>query len=331
VPLSPGSRDVAPDKREPARLHHQNCPVDRADSLVRPAFEPVSRVAIEWVAAADDELAAIGSVEFGLARLLGGTIAAITAPGSGRPVLLLHGNSSTKRVWSRQIAALTAAGRPVLAPDLPGHGDSANAAVPHATYSMPGYAAVMMALLDAMRWDEVDVIGWSLGGHIGLELLATEPRVRSLLIVGTPPGRPCAESLAAAFLSSERMDLASKAGFSAADALAYGSAMMGGEARLTPELFAQVLRTDGQARACVFDSVLRGIGTDQRATVESSAKPLCVIHGALEPFVRLDYLRSLKYRALWNNSIYVIANVGHAPHWERPTTFNRLLLDFLAH
>lgn len=293
--------------------------------------DSIKRAAIEYVMPRDDEGAAApaGPEEYRIERFLGGTIAAIVTHGGGRPVLLLHGNSSSKRVWSHQIAALRAAGRPVLAPDLPGHGDSRNAPDPAATYSMPGYAATIAALLDALHWSEVDVVGWSLGGHIGLELLATEPRVRSLAIAGTPPGRPSAESLVAAFHASDRMDLARKGEFSAADALAYASAMMGGEQHLVPELLAHALRTDGNARRCVFASVVREIGTDQQATVESIDKPLCVIHGEREPFVRLDYLRSLRYRALWNEHIYVIANAGHAPHWECPETFNRLLLEFL--
>ncbi len=300
-------------------------------SALRRSSGRPERAAIEYVIPLDQDgdAAPAGIKEYRVERFLDGTIAAIITPGTGRPVVLLHGNSSSKRVWSHQIAALRAAGRPVLAPDLPGHGDSRDAGDPEATYSMPGYAMTIAALLDALQWSEVDIVGWSLGGHIGLELLATDPRVRSLAIAGTPPGRPSAEGLATAFQASDRMDLASKGKFTPGDALAYASAMMGGEQHLIPELFAHALRTDGNARRCVFASVLRGIGTDQRATVESIDKPLCVIHGEREPFVRLDYLRSLRYRALWNEHICVIANAGHAPHWECPETFNRLLLEFL--
>ena len=71
-------------------------------------------------------------------------------------------------------------GRAVLAPDLPGHGESENSPTPEATYSLPGYAAVVGGLIDRLQWPLVDVVGWSLGGHIGLELFATDPRVRSL-------------------------------------------------------------------------------------------------------------------------------------------------------
>jgi pimeloyl-ACP methyl ester carboxylesterase len=255
-------------------------------------------------------------------------ISAILEPGRGHPIVFLHGNSSTKAVWAHQIAAAKQHGRAMLAPDLPGHGDSEDSRHPETTYNLPGYAAVVGGLIDRTQWTSVDVVGWSLGGHVGLELFATDPRIRSLLIVGTPPGRPSAEAMQQAFHASSDMQLAAKAAFTDADARAYGTAMMGGPEHLNEELLACVKRTDGNARAYLFASAYAGIGSDQRQTVETLDKPLCVVHGAREPFVRLEYLCSLGYRALWNNRIHVIGAAGHAPHWECPAEFNDILLNF---
>jgi len=256
-------------------------------------------------------------------------IAAIVVPGSGRPVVFVHGNSSTKAVWANQIAFIRQQGRPCLALDLPGHGDSDDSHEPDVTYTLPGYSAIVRGFLDRLRWTAVDVVGWSLGGHIGLELLASDPRLRSLLIVGTPPGRPCVQDLASAFYDSPNMQLAGKLVFSDDDAIAYGSAMMGGRDYLTMQLLACIKRTDGKARQCLFESVTKGVGTDQGTTVATSGKPLCIVHGELEPFVRLDYLRSLRYRALWRGRIQVIRDAGHAPHWQKADLFNRILWNFL--
>ncbi|MGE4166574.1 MAG: alpha/beta fold hydrolase, partial [Xanthobacteraceae bacterium] len=143
-------------------------------------------------------------------------IAAVVSRGRGRPVILLHGNSSSKSVWARQIRLLNRFKRSLIAPDLPGHGESDNARDPQATYSFPGYAGVIRRLLDLNNYNEVDVVGWSLGGHIGLELLGTEPRVRSLLIVGTPPITPSVEALHSAFYVDDNMQLAGKSRFTVA-------------------------------------------------------------------------------------------------------------------
>jgi pimeloyl-ACP methyl ester carboxylesterase len=257
------------------------------------------------------------------------SISAIFEPGADRPVVFLHGNSSCNAVWTHQLSLLRQEGCAILAPDLPGHGESENSRTPSITYSLPGYAAVIGGLLDTLHWSAVDVVGWSLGGHIALELLASDPRIRSALIVGAPPGRPSSEALQQAFHSSDEMELAGKLRFSDADAIAYGTAMMGGGEQLTPDLLASIKRTDGHARQFLVASARAGVGTDERASVEMIDKPLCVVHGELEPFVRLDYLRSLSYRALWQDRIFVIAGAGHAPHWQCPAVFNRILMNFL--
>lgn len=257
-------------------------------------------------------------------------IAAFLSPGRGRPVVFLHGNSSTKAVWKHQLALLARYRRPFLALDFPGHGQSANSRTPATSYSFPGYATVVSRLIEACGWDSVHVVGWSLGGHVGLELLAVERRVHSLLIVGTPPVRLRPQSLHEAFHADDDMQLAGKPDFTEADAIAYGMAMMGGMELLTPSLLDAIRRTDGNARHWMFKNALGGIGTDQRETAETCEKPLCVVHGGLEPFVRLDYLQSLRYRSLFGGSVNVVAAAGHAPHWQCPRAFNEILLEFLG-
>lgn len=262
-------------------------------------------------------------------EVAGETISGILDDAGRDPVIFIHGNSSTKSVWAHQITAIRNSGRAVLAPDLPGHGASLDSPRPETTYSFPGYAAVISALLDDLGWRSANIVGWSLGGHVGLELLATDKRVRSLLIVGTPPVPMKPESLGEAFHQTESMTLASKPVFTNADAVTFATAFMGGAHLLTLEVLNAAKRTDGRARELMFANAIRGIGADERKAVETSKKPLCVVHGADEPFIRLDYLRTLRYRALWRDRIYVISGAGHASHWQCPQSFNKILTEFL--
>jgi pimeloyl-ACP methyl ester carboxylesterase len=231
-------------------------------------------------------------------------------------------------VWCHQFDVVRQSGRPIIALDLPGHGASDDAANPALTYSFPGYAGTVSTVLDAFGIKSVDVVGWSLGGHIGFQLLAVDDRVRSLLVVGTPPAPLHPQSLETAFYASDRMSLAGKPIFTKADALAYGTAMMGGRNNLPDILLASIERTDGLAREFMFGNALRGIGVDQREVAEATEKPLCIVHGGLDPFVRLEYLRSLQCRALWQNRIFVFDGAGHAPHWSHPDMFNDTLSGF---
>jgi pimeloyl-ACP methyl ester carboxylesterase len=247
---------------------------------------------------------------------------------NGTPVIFIHGNSSTKTVWSYQIAAVREHGCAVLATDLPGHGDSENAQEPGACYSIPGYANVIRRLCDTLNWGAANVVGWSLRAHIGLELLA-DTRVRSLLIVGAPPIQVRPEAIAEAFHQTEVAALAGKSDLSEHEANLFAATILGGSHMVTREHLDAVKRTHGIVRAMLYESIFRSIGADERQAAETIEKRLCIVVGEKDPFIRLDYLRSLSYRALWRNRIFVIAGAGHAPHWECPKSFNTILLEFL--
>jgi pimeloyl-ACP methyl ester carboxylesterase len=259
-----------------------------------------------------------------------GSVSAIVVEGRRDPVVFIHGNSSTKSVWSHQIAAVQDRGTAVLAPDLPGHGDSRDAHQPETTYNIPGYASVITSLCNMLNWTSVTIVGWSLGGHIGLELLAKDDRVRSLLIVGAPPVPVQLEAIAEAFQQTEVMGLAGKRVFTEDEANAFAVATLGGQGWVSSELLRDVRRTHGLAREMFFASIVGRIGADERQAVETIDKPLCIVHGEKDPFIRLDYLQSLRYRALWRDRIFVIADAGHAPHWQCSKSFNEILLDFLG-
>jgi len=108
--------------------------------------------------------------------------------GDGVPVLLVHGYSTSWRLWADTgwTRALERAGRAWLAPDLPGHGASPKPHEPEAYAS----AALVAALADVLD-GRADVIGYSLGGELALELaLACPNLVRRLVAGGIGSQRP---------------------------------------------------------------------------------------------------------------------------------------------
>lgn len=257
-----------------------------------------------------------------------GRIAIDHQPGDRTTVLLIHGNSASMALYAPQIAALRRNGYGTLALDLPGHGESDDARDPAETYSFPGYASAIASLIDALAIPRLHVIGWSLGGHIGLELMGRDLRVASLLIFGTPPVRPGPSALAAAFRPSAVMDLAGMEHLSDDDCRAYATAMVGDEPPAS--LVASVRRTDGRARAFMVRSALDGVGLDAEALVASDERPIAIVHGADDPFVSAEFLDKLTYRNLWTGKILVLPGTGHAAHWQEPDLFNGLMLEFLS-
>src|SRR5438309_2614506 len=107
--------------------------------------------------------------------------------GSGPPLILTHGYSSTSGMWQGQIAALSRHYGLVLW-DMRGHGQSDYPENP-AAYSETLTVADIAALLDAVGADKAIVGGLSLGGYMSLAFYRSHPeRVRALLIIDTGPG-----------------------------------------------------------------------------------------------------------------------------------------------
>ena len=107
--------------------------------------------------------------------------------GSGPPLLLTHGYSSTSAMWQGQIEALSKHHTLVLW-DMRGHGQSDYPA-DDAAYSEALTVADMAALLDAVGAGSAIVGGLSLGGYMSLAFYRAHPeRVRALLIIDTGPG-----------------------------------------------------------------------------------------------------------------------------------------------
>ncbi len=99
------------------------------------------------------------------------------------PLLLLHGFTGRSASWDAVVAALPGI-RPVLAPDLPGHGDAASSAAGF-DEAVDELAATVAA--SAPRgWH---VAGYSMGGRVALALLIRHPRLfDSAVLMGASPG-----------------------------------------------------------------------------------------------------------------------------------------------
>jgi len=101
----------------------------------------------------------------------------------GSPVVLIHALASQSGSWDKTAGALAELGFLVVAPDLCGHGQSdwVN------SYALADFECDLVALLDELHLDRVDLIGHSLGGHLALRIAAGAPRrVRRLVIEATP-------------------------------------------------------------------------------------------------------------------------------------------------
>ncbi len=103
------------------------------------------------------------------------------SPGAARPVLCVHGLTRNGRDFDDLAKRLATKG-PVFAPDMAGRGKS-DWLPSGADYAYPLYIADTAAIIAAIGAEEIDFVGTSMGGIIGM-MLAAQPNspIRRLIL-----------------------------------------------------------------------------------------------------------------------------------------------------
>jgi pimeloyl-ACP methyl ester carboxylesterase len=248
--------------------------------------------------------------------------------GSGLPLLMLHGAGASRGVFDLQMQSQLAERHRLVAMDLPGHGESSDARDPAFGYTMPGFATVVTEVLADLGIERLAIFGWSLGGHVAIELLSRLPGVAGTMLMGAPPVSPGPLGMLRGFHASWDMLLASKEKFTPRDMARYVELCFG--ATPPAHALADVARADGRTRVHVGKSMMRGDGADQRRTVEQSPAPVAMVNGERDPLVRNTYLASLDCANLWDGRVHLLEGAGHAAFRDQSDRFNALLMRFAA-
>ncbi len=196
-------------------------------------------------------------------------------------------------------------------------------------YKLPAVADYVAEVLQRLQVSRAVVLGWSMGGHIAIEMMARHTYlVAGVLLTGTPAtGRGPLASLRAFHFRLDML-LGFKLKLTGSDAERFARLCYGEET--TGKLVEALLASDGRARAEMGRSVRRNDGGIQREIIESSAIPVAVVSGEMDPLVRTDYVERLAYANLWSGRCHTIAGAGHAPFLYAPDAFNRLLGQFAS-
>jgi pimeloyl-ACP methyl ester carboxylesterase len=233
--------------------------------------------------------------------------------GSGPPLILTHGYSSTSAMWKAQIEPLSKHHKLVLW-DMRGHGQSDYPADP-AAYSEALTIADIAALLDEVGADKAIVGGLSLGGYMSLAFYRAHPeRVSALLIIDTGPG----------FKKDDAREAWNKRALDTADRFdREGLAVLKSLSR--ERSTASHRDASGLARAA------RGMLTQRDARViellpEIKVPSLVVVGADDAPFLAAsDYMAA----KIPDAKKVVIPAAGHAVNIDQPQAFIEAVLPFL--
>ena len=245
--------------------------------------------------------------------------------GAGRALVLLHGAHGSWTHWIRNVTALATRFR-VLAPDMPGFGDSGPAPEPH---TAEGLAAVVSAGMDEVVTpaEERDLAGFSFGGIVaGLVAARPDARVGALALLG-----PNGMALPREPLPALRRPRT---------AMTPGEVAQVHRDNLAALMIADAARVDDLAVHVQRDNVRRArfrVGDIPDSDVLLRALPavrarLVGVWGDRDPYAapHLDARRTALARFAPDLDFRVIEGAGHWAIYEAADRVNAALLDALA-
>lgn len=249
--------------------------------------------------------------------------------GAGLPVLMIHGNSTSHQVFRNQLGGAIGRAHRCIALDLPGHGASEDARDIDRTYNVQGYAAAAVELMQALGITRYAVLGWSLGGHIALDMMTQSDALAGVMISGAPPIAQGKGAMAEGFTGDIEHSIASKQMLTNEEIDIFAHNTCGPNAPYDPFLKDAVTRCDGRARSLMIAKLACGVGPNQKELAVNARVPLAIVNGADDAFIHTAYIAGLPYGNLWDKKVHDLPGIGHAPFWEAPEVFDAYLSKFL--
>lgn len=263
----------------------------------------------------------------------------IDAGEKGRPVVvLLHGGGldCAELSWGAAIPALAGDFR-VIAPDLPGYGESEKPPLPYGVVFYEGFLAEFLDLLGIQR---ASLVGLSMGGVIALAYTLRNPeKVEKLGLVdsyGLQRKAPW-QRLSYLFLKIPGINEASWALMRNRSMVRYGlSAFLQRPGSLTPELvdlaYQEAKRPGiGLAWRTFQNDEITWNGTrtcylDRLGEIQA---PTLILHGSKDSLVPVECAREAHER-IRGSVLQWMEGCGHWPQRDNPEEFNQALAGFLS-
>ncbi len=137
----------------------------------------------------------VGLRRIAIGTALGRVVVRAGRRADGPATILLHGAAGSWTTWTPLLAAADAASAPltdVVAPDLPGWGDSGT--LPRRT-DVGAMSDAVVEIARSLGYTSWRVVGHSLGGFVALDLAARHPRETIAVILVSPSGAGVVDAL----------------------------------------------------------------------------------------------------------------------------------------
>jgi pimeloyl-ACP methyl ester carboxylesterase len=252
-------------------------------------------------------------------------IPTFTVLGAGPTVLMLHGIGGGHLSFAPQVETLASCGYRAIAWDMPGYGHSA----PIEPYTFKGLAESCIRLIEALKCDNVALVGHSMGGMVAQEVVARRPDlVNKLVLCGTSAsfGKPDGD-WQREFIAQRTAPL--DAGKSMTELAQILVPRMVGPGSL-PEGVKLATHCMSLVPAATYRRALEALVTfDRRANLARIDVPTLLIAGEHDRNAPPSVMKKMA-DAIPRSRYIEMKGIGHLQNLEAPEEFDGVLLNFLA-
>lgn len=259
-------------------------------------------------------------------RVSSGVEIAYYDSGAGTPVVFLHSFGHNKNMWFPQLTYFLERGYRVVAPDMPGHGDSTFDPRHHTVDSI---AQSFIELLAALGLNRVVLAGISMGGYVALRVWARNPDLVAALVLSNTKAERDSDEIVA----RRRAQIATIKEQGLAQFIDTGAPR-----RLSPKTLERrpwVLDSikmmnftvSAEANAATLEAM--AVKPDDTATLGTIDVPALITSGSDDIFIPRTSAGVLK-DGIRNSQLHVIEETGHVSNLENPTQYNQVMDNFLA-
>lgn len=255
-------------------------------------------------------------IERKICRAADGVVIVYSVCGTGTPALLfIHGGLADRTFWDGQLQAFSTRHR-VVAPDLPGHGESG---ADRTKWGIPEFGSDIKAVAEAEDLEQVVLLGNSLGGPVAVEAALLMPH-RVVGVVGVD--------------TFQRLDYSMTPDQARERALAFREDYTTSVRQMVKVLFHPDADSSliAEAERCMqktapesaYNMFLSLAGYDPAAAARRLAVPLRAINGDLYP-TDVGAVRGIKP----DFEVTLMQHMGHYPMLERPDEFNACVAELV--
>lgn len=248
-----------------------------------------------------------------------------TSGNGGESITLLHGWGFNSAIWEETVRTL-ANHAYVTSVDLPGHGQSP---MPTNDYTLETLANLIAETLP----DQGNVVGWSLGGLIAMQIALHHPeKIRRLILVGSVARFVRDDDWRYAISSELLQNFSESLSNDLQQTLQHFLALQIQDSddnhAILHKLRAQINSNDAPQTAALQGGLQILQGVDLRTQLPQLQQPTLMIFGKRDALTRPQAARQM-LALLPNAQLEIIDGAGHAPFLSHHQRFTHLVEQFI--